>query len=277
MHREDEGLARRPFRPSWIVAWASLVGLLAFLYPFALPAIAAVGSAERTARAAQAPFVLAAVAAACLVAIVAALAEPGSGAGAASKTVALLGALVAVDAALRLLPSLLGASPIFFLIVLVGFVFGPSFGFLMGALTLLLSAFLTGGLGPWLPYQMLGAGWVGLGAGWLPRPASARVRLVLLAAYGAAVGLLYGALLNLYSWPFAAPGLAADAGLYWRPGLDLGETLARYGRFYLVTSLTHDLFRAGGNAALVLALGGPTGRLLERFRSRFGWTSRACI
>jgi energy-coupling factor transport system substrate-specific component len=141
-------------------------------------------------------------------------------------------------------------------------------------LTLLLSAFLTGGLGPWLPFQMLGAGWIGLTAGWLPRPrgeADGRRRLLVLAIFGAVWGILYGALLNLYFWPFSAPGLQSDAGLYWSPGLGFFETVSRYVRFYLVTSLGYDLFRAATNALLILTLGGPLLRTLERFRSRFTW------
>ena len=148
----------------------------------------------------------------------------------------------------------------------------------MGVLTLLLSAFLTGGLGPWLPFQMLGAGWIGLTAGWIPRPrhgdVASRRRLLGLAVFGAVWGLLYGGLLNLYFWPFAAPGLgtlSGDSSLYWSPELGLAETVSRYARFYLVTSFAHDLFRAAGNAALVLALGGPILRTLERYRSRFSW------
>ncbi len=253
------------------MAAASLVGLAAFFYPFLLPTIARPG--ERGAHAADAPLVLVAITALCLLAIVAALGDargPLGGAG-ASKTVALLGVLVATDATLRLAPTFLGASPIFLLILLVGTVFGPAFGFMMGALTLLVSAFLIGGLGPYLPYEMLGAGWVGLTAGWLPRPGGARTRLALLAAFGALWGFLYGALLNLWFWPFTAPGVDVDAGLYWTPDLTLAETLERYAEFYLVTSLSHDLFRAAGNAVLVLALGGPILRVLERFRARFAW------
>ena len=253
----------------WVVAVASLVGLSGFLYPFLLPAVAGVGSGGRGGHATEAPLVLAVVTGLCLLAILAELGGPHAAPGAASKTVALLGVLVATDATLRLAPSVVGASPIFLLILLVGAVYGPSFGFLMGALTLLVSAFLTGGLGPWLPYQMLGAGWVGLTAGWLPRPANPRLRLALLAAFGAAWGFLYGAILDLTVWPFAAPGV--DAGLFWSPDLSLGETLTRYAEFYLVTSLGHDLFRAVGNAVLVLALGVPILRVLERFRERFAW------
>jgi energy-coupling factor transport system substrate-specific component len=255
-----------------VVAVASLVGVAAFVYPFLLPVVARTDDAG--AHAADAPLVFAGLTVLCLLAILATLGSQGDGAGvagAASKSVALLGVLVATDATLRLAPSLLGATPIFLLIILVGAVFGSSFGFLMGSLTLLVSAFLTGGVGPWLPFEMLGAGWVGLTAGWLPRPASHRLRLLLLATFGAGWGLLYGAILNLYFWPFAAPGLGVDTGLYWTPGLSAAETLDRYARFYLVTSLGHDLFRAGGNAVLVLVLGGPLLRTLERFRVRFSW------
>ena len=254
-----------------VVAVASLAGVAAFLYPFLLPAI------ERTddgaAHAADAPLVFAGLTVLCLLAILAALGEPrmAASSGAAAKSVALLGVLVATDATLRLAPSLLGATPIFLLIILVGAVFGPSFGFLMGSLTLLVSGFITGGVGPWLPFEMLGAGWVGMTAGWLPKPGNPRLRLLLLAAFGAGWGILYGAVLNLYFWPFAAPGLGVDAGLYWSPGLSAAETLDRYARFYLVTSLGHDLFRAVGNALLVLLLGGPLLRTLERFRERFSW------
>ena len=256
-----------------VVGAASLAGVAAFLFPFLLPIVATTDDAG--AHAADAPLVFAGLTVLCLLAMLAALGQSdAAGAiagGGAAKRVALLGVLVATDATLRLAPSFLGATPIFLLIILVGAVFGASFGFLMGALTLLVSAFLTGGIGPWLPFEMLGAGWVGLTAGWLPRPARPWARLLLLAAFGAVWGFLYGAILNLYFWPFAAPGLGTEAGLYWSPGLDAGETLDRYARFYLVTSLGHDLFRAAGNAVLVLALGGPLLRTLERYRERFAW------
>jgi energy-coupling factor transport system substrate-specific component len=254
----------------WVL---SLLGVMAFLYPFFLPALAGVGL--RPARGGvEVPLIFAALGLGCLLVILldvqqgARLGERG-----ASKLVALLGILVAIDATLRLVPSLLGASAIFLLIVLAGFTFGAQFGFLMGALTLFVSAVLTGGLGPWLPYQMLGAGWVGMTAGWLPRRGAvgSRGQLLLLAAFGGAWGFLYGAILNLTQWPFAAPGLAEQTGLYWVPGMSAGEALSAYGRFYLTTSLVYDAFRAGANVLLVLVLGRPLLRLLDRYRSRFLW------
>lgn len=254
----------------WLTAIASLVGLSGFLYPFLLPTLAGVD--ERRAHAGDAPYLFAIITVCCVAAIALELdAGVGGSRRSASKSVALLGVLVAIDATLRLVPSFLGGSPIFLLVILVGAVFGPAFGFQMGALTLLVSAFITGGLGPWVPYQMLGVGWIGMTAGWLPRPARFGVWLALLAVFGAIWGLLYGALLNLWTWPFAAPGLEGDVGLYWSPQLSFAETVQHYGAYYLTTSLWYDLFRAVGNAILVLTIGGPILRVLVRFRSRFTW------
>lgn len=254
--------------PALVVAVASIVGLAGFLYPFLLPLVGGAATTGTGGYAVVAPLIFALLTAFAALAIVA---ELGGSGLANAKVVALLGVLVAIDATLRLVPTFLGASPIFLLIMLVGAVFGASLGFQMGVLTLLLSAFLTGGLGPWLPYQMLAAGWVGLTAGWLPRPASPRRRILILAAFGALWGWLFGALLNLSFWPFTAAGIAAPGGLLWSPGLTLPETVSRYARFYLATSLAYDTFRALGNAALVLTLGAPIIRVLERAHARFAW------
>ena len=53
-----------------------------------------------------------------------------------ARAIALLAALAAIDAALRLalIVGIGGFSPIFFLVLCAGYVFGPSFGFLVGAL-----------------------------------------------------------------------------------------------------------------------------------------------
>jgi energy-coupling factor transport system substrate-specific component len=183
-----------------------------------------------------------------------------------------LAALVAIDATLRLVVvvGLLGFSPIFFLIIVGGFVMGPGFGFASGALTLLLSAVITAGLGPWLPYQMLAAGWVGMGAGYvgrLPRRSPSPATLALLALYAGACGFGYGILLDLWEWPLLLG--SASSPISWAPGLDLGQLLKRFGAFYLLTSLVYDGFRALGNMVLILALGAPVIAALERFRRRF--------
>jgi energy-coupling factor transport system substrate-specific component len=251
----------------------SLAGLLTFCLPFIVSALP-VPSAERSSRAIDASILLALVVGGSLILTIGELAR-GPASGNLARSVALLGALVAIDASLRLIPTFLGASPIFALIVLVGYVFGPQFGFAMGALTLLLSAAITAGVGPWLPFQMLCAGWTGVGAGWLPHLGPPRAELAMATAFGAFAGFGYGALMNLYSWPFAAPGTASDAGLYWSPTLSLAESVERYATFYLATSFVHDASRAVATALLILIAGAPVLRILHRYRARAVWSSTA--
>ncbi|HET9848249.1 MAG TPA: ECF transporter S component [Candidatus Dormibacteraeota bacterium] len=182
-----------------------------------------------------------------------------------TRLLAVLAALVAVDATLRLVivVGLLGFSPIFFLIIVGGYVMGPSFGFALGSLTLLLSAVLTAGFGPWLPYQMLASGWVGMGAGYLGR---LRFGLIPLAIYGCAAGFAYGILLDLWEWPFL---LGAASPISWAPHLAWPDLVRRFAAFYLTTSLVYDAFRAAGNLVLLLLLGAPVAAALRRFRRRF--------
>ena len=177
--------------------------------------------------------------------------------------------LTAINAVLRL-PAGPGDAPtFFFLVILAGYVYGGRFGFLLGALSLLVSALLTGGVGPWMPFQMFVMGWMGLGAAAL-RPLARRLlpggraELLLLCAYGYIWGLLFGALMNLWSWPLVGAG-----ALYWQPGLGLAETLRRYWAFYATTSLAWDSLRALTNVLLIGALGRPVLKELRRFQQRF--------
>jgi energy-coupling factor transport system substrate-specific component len=189
-----------------------------------------------------------------------------------TRLLAILAALVAIDATLRLVIviGLLGFSPIFFLVIAGGFVMGPSFGFAGGALTLLLSAVLTAGLGPWLPYQMLAAGWVGMGAGYVGRISGHRPSpktIGLLSLYGCAAGFAYGILLDLWEWPLLVA--AGSSPLGWASGIGLLPLLRRFGGFYLATSLVYDSFRAIGNLLLIAVFGTAVIAALERFRRRF--------
>ncbi len=274
------------WRTTIVLAVTSLIGVAAFLSPFWL-ARTQTASADRTAHGSDAPLLFAVIGLLCLVVL---LVETGGGADPDAKRVALLGVLVAANAALRLIPGILGASPIFFLPICVGFVWGPSFGFLLGAASIAVSALLTGGIGPWLPFQMMTLGWVGLTAGVVgsltPRPPSPQGKretgsgasrvlspqsLIALAILGAAWGFGFGAIMNLWFWPFAAPASPAESGLYWVPGLGLWETMRRYLVFYGATSAVYDAFRAVGNVAMFALFGRPVLLLLLRFRDRFTW------
>jgi energy-coupling factor transport system substrate-specific component len=188
-----------------------------------------------------------------------------------SRRFALLAAIAAIDAGLRLVlvTGLGGFSPMFFLILAAGYVYGPSYGFLAGSVALLASAVATGGIGPWLPYEMMGCGLVGLAAGLAGLRRSGPVTwrdVVVLAAVGAITGFAYGALLDVWDWTTFYRGAP---GFGWQPGLSLTAALARFGRFYVATSAVYDSFRAVGNALAVMVLGAPVLAGLFRMRSRF--------
>jgi energy-coupling factor transport system substrate-specific component len=195
------------------------------------------------------------------------LAELADG-GMDAKAVALLGVLAAVGAGLRALgPGTAGIEPVFFLLVLAGRVLGRGFGFVLGAVTLFASALLTAGVGPWLPYQMLGAAWVGFGAGCLPARPRGRAELAMLAGYGLVAGIGYGLLLNLSIWPFLA-GPYGSTQLGFVPGAGVLDNLRRLLAFSLATSLGFDIPRGITNVALILAAGPPVLLSLRRATRR---------
>jgi energy-coupling factor transport system substrate-specific component len=182
-----------------------------------------------------------------------------------AKAIALLGILAACGAALRVpQPGVAGFEPVFFLLIPAGRVLGRGFGFVLGALTIGVSALITGGVGPWLPFQMFGAAWMGFGAGCLP-PAKGRVELGILAVYTGCACILYGWLLNLWFWPFGA-GTATSFSFV--PGAGFVHNLHSFLLFNLTTSLGFDLPRAVVNATLILLLGRPVLNALRRASRR---------
>lgn len=235
------------------------LGLAAFLYPFFLHSPSPSG--ERVSHAADAPFVFAAFA----VLLIALAVADVRGGRTDAKQIALLGVLSGTNAILRLPGALAGASLMFILPIVCGYAFGARFGFLLGALSMAASAAITGGIGPWLPFQMWALGWTGAGAGVLRRLTRRRAPVLALAGYGWFAGLAYGVVINLWFWPF----VRGASDLSWIPGAPASVEAVRYWRFYLVTSLGWDSARALVNAVLLAALGGPLLRLLERFRARF--------
>jgi energy-coupling factor transport system substrate-specific component len=237
------------------VAAISIAGLALFLWPFA---------------ASDTPPVAAALALSIGVVAVLMFVE-ASTRKLDARRFALLAAIAAIDAALRLIlvTGLGGFSPIFFLILAAGYVYGPSYGFLAGSVALLASAVATGGIGPWLPYEMIGCGFVGLVAGLAGLRRSGQVTwrdIAVLAAVGAVSGFAYGALLDIWDWTTFYRN-APDFG--WQPGLTLAAALGRFVRFYVATSLVYDGFRAAGNVIAVVVLGAPVLAGLVRIRSRF--------
>ena len=180
-------------------------------------------------------------------------------------SLAMLGVLSAVGAAVRPLGAgTAGIETVFFLVIIAGRVFGPGFGFVLGNTTLFTSALLTSGIGPWLPYQMLAAGFVGLGAGLLPR-ARGWAEVGLLATFGAIAAFVFGALMDLAFWPFA---LGGESQLSFDPDASVATNLHHFALYNLATSLGWNLGRALTNVVLLLLLAPPLLRVLRRAARR---------
>ncbi|YAL84424.1 ECF transporter S component [Dermacoccaceae bacterium W4C1] len=192
--------------------------------------------------------------------------------GMEAKQVATLGTLISLGAALRVLAAgTSGVEPMFSVIIIAGRVLGPSGGMLVGAGSVLTGAFLTAGVGPWLPFQMLACAGVGALAGCLPA-CGPRAERWLLAGYALIAGLGFGAVMNLWFWPFLGDG--APAGADFRAGDSLPEQLAHYGSFYVLTSLGWDLVRGVLNAVLVVIAGPRLIAVLRRAVRRAGFDAQ---
>jgi energy-coupling factor transport system substrate-specific component len=237
----------------------SALGVVAFCWPLVVePGSALAGNAT-------APWLFVALLPLLLAVVLAEVADGGMDA----KAVAVLGVLAAVGAALRPLGGgAAGFEPVFFLLVLAGRALGRGFGLVLGSVTLFASALLTAGVGPWLPFQMVAAGWVGFLAGCLP-PLRGRAEVAMLTAYGAVAGLLYGLLMNLQLWPFA---VGLESQLSYVAGDPVAENLGRFLAFTLATSLGFDIPRAVTTAVLVALTARPVLRALRRAgrRAQFG-------
>lgn len=229
-------------RRASVLALASIAGLLMLCWPLIVHG-----------QQVQPPFVFLAILPVILLVVLAELTDGGWD----PRLLAILGILSAVEAVLRgISAGVAGVELVFFLLILAGRVFGAGFGFVLGCTGLLASALLTAGIGPWLPYQMLVSGWVGLGAGLLPR-ARGRLEIVVLAIYGVIAAYAYGTLLNLQGWPLmtgvAVPG--HQGSLDFAPYESLGHNLATFARYDVLTSMGWDTGRAITSALAIVVLG----------------------
>ncbi len=136
-------------------------------------------------------------------------------------------------------------------VMVAGFCFGPSAGFLTGAVTALASNFFFG-QGAWTPWQMAAWGMTGMIAGLFRGTRAVRSPLSL-AALGALASILYGVFMNL--WHVVG---------FIRP-LTGAAVLAAY-----AASLPFDLAHAGSTAVFLFALGRPWIARIDRIRAKYG-------
>jgi energy-coupling factor transport system substrate-specific component len=172
-------------------------------------------------------------------------------AAAGSKEIALVGMLGTLSAVLRVpFAAIPNVQPCTYLIICAGYVFGPIAGFMVGAITALVSNFFLG-QGPWTIYQMLAWGLAGASASYLRRFQPGRRGLIL---FGVMWGYLYGAILSLWYWAAFVYPLTPTT--------------------FLVTWLSSGWFDTAHAVANAIFLGlwGPkTMIILERFHNRFKW------
>lgn len=164
--------------------------------------------------------------------------------------------------------------PVSAIAIIAGATFGRRSGFMVGALAALASNFFFG-QGPWTPWQMYAWGLVGYLAGLIAQTGAFRtaaalpdepaprtrlravVRAVPLVAYGFVSGLLYGAILN--TWSFLG---------FLHP-LDTVQIVAIY-----AAALPFDAMHGMATVVFLLALYAPWRRKLDRIKRAYGLGKR---
>lgn len=169
-----------------------------------------------------------------------------------SREVMMMVMLIAIAAVSRVpfaaIPSVL---PMTFIIIVSALVFGAQSGFMIGALSAIVSNILIG-QGPWTPWQMFGWGMIGCVAGllkdtWWMRTMWGKV------IFGFVAGILFGWMMNLTSV------IAIMADISW------GAIMTIY-----AAGAVFDLLHACSNVVFILIFAKSWIRILERFKKKYG-------
>jgi energy-coupling factor transport system substrate-specific component len=168
-----------------------------------------------------------------------------------SKEIAIVGILSTVSAVIRIpFAAIPSVQPCTYLIICSGYVYGPLAGFMVGAMTALVSNLFLG-QGPWTIYQMFAWGMAGVSASYLKRLNPGRRQLM---AFGVLWGYLFGVVVNIWFWTSFIYPLTP--------------------RTFIVSqlnSLWFDTAHAVANAIFLGLLGKKTIAILERFHKKFQW------
>jgi energy-coupling factor transport system substrate-specific component len=175
-----------------------------------------------------------------------------------AKQITLIAMLGTVSALSRIpFAALMNFQPCTFFIICSGYVFGPMAGFMVGAITPVVSNIFLG-QGPWTAYQIFTWGLTGLLAGFLGRfnVSQPGLRKTMLLAYGTLAGIMYAMIINIWFW-----------AMYIYP-----HTLTTYkGALYTAAlwTLSHSL----ANVVFLWLFGNRVIELLQRFKKRFFWSA----
>jgi len=241
---------------SWAIALASVLAMCAFAWPFALAATPEDSHVAVTA-----------IALALVPALVVVVSMVLDRSLRSASAIALLGVLAAVGSIVRITTvGIAGVETIFIVLILAGRVLGARFSFLLGLITVAVSSVIMGNIGPWTPFQMFACAWVGAGAGLLPfKKLRGWRELVLLATYGLVAAYVFGALMNLWFWPFA---VGAGTTISYDAHASAMTNLSHFGLYTLITStLTWDTVRAVTTVVGIALIGRYVLRALRRTRA----------
>ncbi len=167
-------------------------------------------------------------------------------------TIAVLCAIgVAGRSAFFMLPQF---KPVLALVIISGVAFGGETGFLVGAVTMLVSNVLFS-QGPWMPWQMFSMGIIGFLAGVLFRKGLLRRSRGSLATFGAfAAVIIYGGIMNP-----AAALMYNSQSVNW-------EML----KAYYVSGLPMDLIHAAATVIFIMIAAEPMLEKLDRIKIKYG-------
>ncbi len=170
------------------------------------------------------------------------------------KEISLISTLAAVAGISRIpFAAIPNVQPTTFFVLLSGYVFGPVYGFMVGAVASLVSnSFL--GHGPWTPWQMIAWGAAGISAGLLKK-ALPKPKRIPLSIFAFCWGFLFDYIMNLWQWiAFIYP-----------------HTLSTFIAVY-AASFYFDLMHALCNFILTYLFGKNLINVLSRFRDKIHYT-----
>ena len=157
---------------------------------------------------------------------------------------------IASRAAFFMLPNF---KPVMALVIISGAAFGGETGFLVGAMTMLVSNIIFG-QGPWTPWQMFAMGIIGLIAGVLFRKGVIRKSRISLCMFGAfAAVVIYGGIMNPASV------------IMWQPDITVKKLAFSY-----VTGFPFDLVQAAATVIFLWLAARPMLEKLDRIKIKYG-------
>ena len=171
---------------------------------------------------------------------------------ASTRLIAVLGFITAVTIVSRQMVHGFAVSPVFFFVILTGYVFGAVSGFVVGATTMFVSNFFVGGHGPWTPFQMIALGSIGFCASILPKKFGIKTRILLLSFFGVIASFFYSAVTDVFWW--------------------MTFTTQHTLKTYLAVSVAgvpFSIATAFGNILMMVFFSPTFIKILERFRKRF--------